>query len=111
MGVFSYVGLGVLLAKGNRAVEHGVAKGAQDLERRAEEYAPVNTGTLSGGIQAQVSGKTAIVSTTAETNPGQALYEEIGSVHNPANEYMQRAVLDTGSDLVEHVAAQARAEF
>ncbi len=111
MGTFRYVGLPVLLNKAQSARDRAVATGAEELRARAEEYAPKDTLTLSGGIAAEIDGATATVSTTTETNPGQAVYEEVGSIHNPANEYMQRAVLDASIAFVETLARETRAEF
>ncbi len=111
MGTFSYVGLGVLLAKGNDAVQDAVAAEAEALADSAREGAAVATGTLSGGIVAQVDGKTATVMTTAETNPGQAFYQEVGSIHNPATAYMEQAAIASTKTFPERMADEARKAF
>ncbi len=111
MGSFSYVGLGVLLHKGNRAVERAVAAEAQAMAETAQEASAVDTGTLSGGIEAEVNGKTATITTTSETRPGQAFYQHEGSIHNPATHYMEQAALASTLTFPERIAAEARAEF
>lgn len=109
--MFVYVGLNVLLAKANSAVEAATAAAAEELAETASAGAAVDTGTLSGGIVAQVDGKTATVTTTAETNPGQARAQEVGSIHNPATQYMERAAIDSATSFPQRLAEASRKEF
>ncbi len=101
----------MLLAKANGAVEDAVAAEAEALAETARAAAAVDTGTLSGGIVAQVDGKNATITTTAETNPGQAFYQEVGSIHNPATAYMEQGAIAATKSFPERLAAEAREAF
>ncbi len=111
MGSFVYCGLGVLLAKCNDAVEAAVAEEAEKLANNASQGAAVDTSTLSGGIVAQVDGKSALVTTTSETNPGEAFYQEVGSIHNPATHYMEQAVIASSATFPWQLAIKASNAF
>ena len=49
----TYVGLGVLLARGMDALTDATAKAAEDLQGRAQAAAPVDTGTLRASIHVE----------------------------------------------------------
>ncbi len=106
-----YCGIGVLLAKANGAVEAAVAAEAEALAERAAAGVSTDTGTLGGGIRPQVDGKTATVTTTAETNPGQARAQEVGSIHNPATQYMEHAAIESTQSFPEKMAEASRKAF
>lgn len=79
----TYCGLGVLQAKAMEALTTAVVHAAHDLEGRAKEATPVDTGTLKGSIEAQdpeVGGfsVTAKVQTGGEAS-GYAIYVHEGT--------------------------------
>ncbi len=115
MGLYRYVGLGVLLNKGMNAVEQAMTESGELLVSTAQGNAPVGeTGNLRAGIHLESvvrSGLkvTATVATGGETD--YAGYVEGGTSKMDAQPYMAPALLEVAPVAVEALARAARKEF
>ncbi len=115
MSSFRYVGLGVLLAKGQHAVLQAVTESCEDLAAKAMANAPVGeTGNLRAGIHVEsvvASGfkVTGTVATGGETD--YAGYVEGGTSKMDAQPYMEPALLENAPVYLEAMARAARGEF
>lgn len=92
-----YVGLPFLHQRGIEAVTKAVGEAAADLQGRAEEVTPVDTGTLKASIHVEgpdVRGFTATakVATGGEAS-GYAIYVHEGTSRMAARKYIERPLL------------------
>lgn len=115
MGSFSYVGLGVLLAKGRTAILEAVTESCEDLAAKASENAPVDTGTLRASVHVEsvvASGftVTGTVATSGESNE-YAAYVEGGTSKMGAQPYMEPALIENAPLYAEAMARAARGQF
>lgn len=121
MGEVTYIGLAVLTAKGRAAVKQAVTEAAEDLVGRAQEAAPVDTGTLRASIHVDsVSGQgsnatqaafTAIVATGGEASEYAIPQHEGTSRGVPATKYIERPLIESRPVYLEAMSRAARGEF
>ncbi|HET6502106.1 MAG TPA: HK97-gp10 family putative phage morphogenesis protein [Amycolatopsis sp.] len=114
MGVFSYVGLGVLLGKGMSAVEQAVTESCEDLVGRAQDLTPVDTGTLRASIHVESVERSGFTVTGTVATGGEAdyaAYVEFGTVNMGAQPYMTPALLENQAVYREAMARAAQGAF
>lgn len=115
MGSFHYVGLGVLLGKGRAAVLEAVTESAEDLVGKAQEVAPVDTGTLRGSIHVESVTQSgfsveATVATGGEAD--YAIYQHEGTSRGvPATKFLERPLIESAGTYREAMARAARGQF
>lgn len=90
----AYIGLPALIAKGMGALEDAVGKAAEDLQGRAQDVAPVDTGTLRASIHVEgpTSGGSSVeakVATGGESSE-YAIYQHEGTSRGvPATKFLE----------------------
>ncbi|HMN13330.1 MAG TPA: hypothetical protein PKD55_13500 [Bellilinea sp.] len=81
-----------------------VRKTTLDIQASAQNNAPVKTGVLKGSIQAEVTEFSGIVSTSIEYG----VYQEYGTRHMPAQQFMRPAADEHEPKFVEAMEQMAR---
>ena len=94
----TYIGLAVLLARGQKAAEDAVVKAAEHLVGEAQTAAPFKTGTLKGSIHAEdpvTSGTTvtAQVATGGESSEYAIFQHEGTSRGVPATKFLEAPLI------------------
>lgn len=99
MASIRYIGLPALIARGMGALEDAVGEAAEDLQGRAQSAAPVDTGTLRGGIHVEGprtggSSVEATVSTGGESSEYSIPQHEGTSRGVPATKFLEGPLLE-----------------
>lgn len=116
MSSFHYVGLGVLLAKGRKAILEATEECAEDLVGKVQNATPVDTGTLQASVHVESvvqSGfhVTATISTGGEADEYAIPVHEGTSRGMPAFKYMEGPLLANASLYEEAMARASRGQF
>ncbi len=116
MGSFTYIGLGVMLAKGRAAIVQATTEAAEDLVGKAQAAAPVETGTLRASVHVEsveVGGfsVTATVATGGEADEYAVYVHEGTSRGVPAFKYIEGPLIAHAPTYREHMARAARGQF
>lgn len=113
---FSYVGLGVLLAKGREAVLQATTEACEDLVNQAQAATPVDTGTLRASIHVEsvvASGftVTGTVATGGEADE-YAIYQHEGTSRGvPATKFLEGPLIANAPLYREAMARAAQGQF
>lgn len=116
MGVYRFVGLGVLTAKAQAAVRLAVAESAEDLVGQAQAITPVGpTGHLKAGIHVKSIGGgagsvTATVATGGESSE-YAFFVHDGTTRMAARPFLADALTANTGLYVEAMRRAAAGEF
>lgn len=111
---YHYVGLGVLLAKGRRAVLEAVTESCEDLVGKAQEKTPVDTGTLRASIHVDSVVQSGLSVTGTVVTGGEAdyaQYVEGGTYKMNGVYYMRDALQENIPAYRKAVENAARGEF
>ena len=112
--MFTYVGLGFLLAKGRAAVLQAVTESCEDLVGQAQNLTPVDTGTLRASIHVESVVQSGFTVTGTVATGGEAEYAafvEMGTVNMGAQPYMTPALIQNAPDYHAAMARAARDAF
>lgn len=113
---FEYIGLPAIEAKALAAIEQAVTLAAEDLTGKAQEAAPVDTGTLRASIHVEsivTSGRSVIatIATGGEANE-YAIYQHEGTSRGvPATKFLEHPLIDNAPLYREFIARAAREAF
>ena len=111
----SYIGLPVMIARGQQAIEEAIAKAAEDLQGRSQAETPVKTGTLKASIHVEgpfSSGNTveAKVATGGESSE-YAIFVHEGTSRMAARKYIERPLLQMIPVYREFIRQAAQDKF
>jgi hypothetical protein len=111
----AYIGLPVMISRGQKAIAEAVGKAAEDLVGRSQAITPVDTGTLKASIHVEgptVSGNTAEarVATGGESS-AYAIYVHEGTSRIAARKYIERPLLEMTPVYREYLNQAAREAF
>lgn len=111
----TYIGLPVMIAKGQHAIMEAVGKAAEDLQGRSQAVTPVDTGTLKASIHVEgpmPSGNTveARVATGGESSE-YAIYVHEGTSRMGAYKYIERPLLSMIPVYEKFISDAARDAF
>lgn len=114
MGIFSFIGVGALLARAEAGMRDGVQQCAEDFVGKAQAAAPVDTGTLRASIHVESitgggSSVTATVATGGEAD--YAIYVEMGTYKMAAQPFMGPTLIEHRATYEEVLARAIRGEF
>ncbi len=110
-----YIGLPAMISKGQQAVMDAVGKAAFDLQGKAQEKTPVDTGTLKASIHVEgpfMSGNTAEahVATGGESSE-YAIYVHEGTSRIKAFKFIELPLLEEAPVYQEYISRAARDAF
>lgn len=111
---YSYVGLGVLLAKGRAAVLEATEQSCEHLVGAAQAKTPVDTGTLRASIHVESVAASGFSVTGTVATGGEADYAsfvEEGTSKMSAQPYMTPALIENAPAYREAIARAARGKF
>lgn len=118
MGMFRYIGLGALEAKGRRAVSQAVTDSANDLVEQAGSVTPIETGALRASIQAdppEIAGDVVkvVVHTGGEVSDYAVVQHEHEEFHHDEGQakYIEEPLIRNRTLYREHMRRAMNGEF